>query len=292
MTPWRIRRLPEDLQAQLGQTTTIADRIRLLDRRGYKRAEIARILDKRYQHVRNVLERDGAAAKADAADDTAAVPGPDRVLRFEVAADGTLRLPPEVLRGLDIPGGGLLTGRLSDGRLTPGRTAGRAAKGAGGAGAFARPAEGRGAFDRRRVDRRPPRRGGARGGRVSDCLLDASAALAVLFDEPGAESVLSRLPGGAISAVNLAEVIARLVDNGLSGEAAEAVFQGLMVETRDFTAASARLSGQLRQQTRRQGLSLGDRACLAEAMLAELPVLTADRSWAGLDLGVGIEVIR
>lgn len=108
--------LSNETLARLNRVTTVSDKIRLLDREGYARAEIARILDKRYQHVRNVLERDAATA-ADPAP-AREVPGPDTVLRLTVAADGTLKLPPEVLRGLDLPQGGVLSGRLENGQLT------------------------------------------------------------------------------------------------------------------------------------------------------------------------------
>lgn len=106
--------LPADLERELARLDTVSDRIRLLDRSGYARADIARILGKRYQHVRNVLEQDAAKVQADAA----VVPGPDEVLTLDVAPDGTLRLPPGVLRGLDLPGGGVLSARLVDGGLT------------------------------------------------------------------------------------------------------------------------------------------------------------------------------
>lgn len=110
--------LPDELRAQLAALDVVADRIRLLDRRGYARADIARILGKRYQHVRNVLERDAAAAAPETPGGAQDVPGPDAVLRIEVAADGTLRLPPGVLRGLEVPRGGVLSARLVEGRLT------------------------------------------------------------------------------------------------------------------------------------------------------------------------------
>ena len=127
---------------------------------------------------------------------------------------------------------------------------------------------------------------------MSAILLDASAILAALLDEPGAERVRREIARGAVSAVNAAEVVSKLIDNGYSEAAAEAIFLGLMVEALDFSGEAGRLAGRLRDRTRLLGLSLGDRACLAEAVLARLPVLTADRAWAELDLGVQIEVIR
>ena len=106
-----IQELPQETSARLAALTTVADRIRLLDGEGYPRAEIARILDKRYQHVRNVLERDAAArvARAPALDGS--------VFRLEVARNGTLRLPPEVLDALGLSNGGTLSARLEAGEL-------------------------------------------------------------------------------------------------------------------------------------------------------------------------------
>ncbi len=111
--------LSDEVRSDLDHLSTVSDKIRLLDRKGYERADIARILGKRYQHVRNVLEADRkkAAARARAAEASVAVPDPDAVMRFEVAADGTLRLPPEIMAGLQISGGGTLSGRLENGQL-------------------------------------------------------------------------------------------------------------------------------------------------------------------------------
>lgn len=127
---------------------------------------------------------------------------------------------------------------------------------------------------------------------MSAILLDASAVLAALFGEPGGERVAARFPDGAISAVNAAEVVGKLVDAGQDGETAAALFWGLMLETRAFGAAAGIKAGQLRESTRAAGLSLGDRACLAEAIVSGADVITADRVWARLDPGPVIEVIR
>ncbi len=127
-------------------------------------------------------------------------------------------------------------------------------------------------------------------------LIDASALLAVLFQEPGAEAVIDVLPSAEISAVNAAEVIAKLTDklaeNGEPPEQAQALFEALLLPVRAFGSRAAGIAGQLRRGTRSAGLSLGDRACLAEALCASLPVLTADRSWAALNLPLDIRVIR
>lgn len=123
-------------------------------------------------------------------------------------------------------------------------------------------------------------------------VLDSSAVLAVLWAEPGAGKVLTRLESARISAVNAAEVVSRLVDRGASDAAAEAAIPDLMVEVVPFDAAQALAAGLLRRTTRAAGLSLGDRACLALARFDGLPAVTADRAWGDLDLGIAVEVIR
>lgn len=113
--------LPADLKNELAALDTVSDRIRLLDRKGHARADIARILGKRYQHVRNVLERDAATAPGSATSSASRlvkVPAPEDVLRIEVASDGTMRLPAGVLGGLGLPQGGVLSGRFENGQLT------------------------------------------------------------------------------------------------------------------------------------------------------------------------------
>ena len=123
-------------------------------------------------------------------------------------------------------------------------------------------------------------------------VLDASAVLALILREPGADRVQDEIGDAAISAVNMAEVFARCQDRGLDPTRIGGICVDLGLETLPFTAAHALLAGQLRASTRALGLSLGDRACLATAMLEKRPVLTADRAWLRLDLGVEIVSIR
>lgn len=123
-------------------------------------------------------------------------------------------------------------------------------------------------------------------------VLDASAVLAVLLNEPGAVRVERALKrGAAMSSVNVAEVAARLSQDGLSSVTVASVVEGLGVEIIPFDRQAALLSGTYRTKTRRQGLGLGDRACLATASTLGLPALTADRSWADLELD-GVKVVQ
>lgn len=124
-------------------------------------------------------------------------------------------------------------------------------------------------------------------------VLDASALLALLNGEPGAEKLTPQLLSTAASStVNLAEVQAKLVDRGLDpADAWEATLTPVR-DAVDFTAEHARIAGALIAQTRSLGLSLGDRACLALALSLKAPVYTADKSWKNLKLGVRVHVIR
>ncbi|MGC8905556.1 type II toxin-antitoxin system VapC family toxin [Thermus sp.] len=122
-------------------------------------------------------------------------------------------------------------------------------------------------------------------------VLDASALLALLKGEPGAERVAEALERGAyLSAVNLAEVLSKLADWGVDPAEAQARMAqvgllGAAVEVLSFTGEDALEVARLRALTRAHGLSFGDRACLALARRLGLPALTMEGAWAGLDLG-------
>lgn len=123
-------------------------------------------------------------------------------------------------------------------------------------------------------------------------MLDASAALAVLFEERGQEAVAPVLASSAMSAVNASEVLAKLRHLGATAEQAEHTFSGLNLEVLPFEKQHASEAANLVPVTRARGLSFGDRACLATAKLLAVPVLTADRNWRIPKLGVVVRPIR
>ncbi len=125
-------------------------------------------------------------------------------------------------------------------------------------------------------------------------VLDASAALALILEEQGADLVVEALRSGtAMSAVNVAEVAARLHQDGWTESEVGLVFESLGIDVLPFTREAALLSARLRTVTRRQGLGLGDRAALATGYLERCPVLTSDRVWQRLDIpGIDIRCIR
>ena len=127
---------------------------------------------------------------------------------------------------------------------------------------------------------------------MADVVLDASAVLAVLNGERGAEAVWDCLPGAHLSAVNAAEVAAKLVDSGLGAEHAGQSLDRLGTQVVPFETADVVPVAQIRLATRAAGLSLGDRACLALARRLDLPALTADRQWRDLQVDVEVRLIR
>lgn len=126
---------------------------------------------------------------------------------------------------------------------------------------------------------------------VSEVVLEASALLALLLQKPGGDSVAAQLPAASISAVNLAEVVGRLLDAGVPADECREALAGLALDVVPFDEAAAFATGALRPLTRRAGLSLGDRACLALAMRQDRTALTADRAWKRRKLGIPIELL-
>jgi len=124
-------------------------------------------------------------------------------------------------------------------------------------------------------------------------VLDASAILAVINSERGAEKLTADLLARAVgSAVNLAEVQTKLVSRGWSSEQAWEDATSPVREVLPFDEEHAKVAGDLVTQTRHLGLSLGDRACLALGIALDVHVYTAEKSWKKLKMGVKIHVIR
>jgi ribonuclease VapC len=123
-------------------------------------------------------------------------------------------------------------------------------------------------------------------------VLDASAVLAVYFNEPGAETVLPIVEGAFISAVNYSEVVAKALDRGDAFGTVLRKLSRMAFVVIAHDEILARRAGELRPLTRKFGLSVGDRACLALAERERRPAYTVDRSWAKLDLSIEIVLLR
>lgn len=124
-------------------------------------------------------------------------------------------------------------------------------------------------------------------------VLDASAVLALVHDEPGADQVADALSGSTLSAVNLTEVVGKLVDADVEAQQLRTLLVSAGVTIKPFGADDAELAGALRSIVGGRALSLGDRCCLAVAVRSDPPeVLTGDRAWAELDLPVRVVLFR
>ena len=120
-------------------------------------------------------------------------------------------------------------------------------------------------------------------------VLDASALLAFLLDEPGSDVVRAALPLAQMSTVNLSEVAARLIRDHPEAAVRDSIGR-LDIRMRSLDDWLAIDAGILARATRGVGLSLGDRCCLALARRLDCPALTADRIWAEIADAVGVEV--
>lgn len=123
-------------------------------------------------------------------------------------------------------------------------------------------------------------------------VLDASAVLAWLLDEPGGDRPGAVLRGAHLSTVNLAEILQKALARGVATAGITDELRDARILIEPFIREDAENVALLWPQTRSGGLSLGDRACLALTLRLGLPAMTADRAWAKLKTGVKIEVIR
>lgn len=128
-------------------------------------------------------------------------------------------------------------------------------------------------------------------------ILDASALLALLQDESGSSEVVEAIEAGAaISTVNFSEVLSKLAEHGELAVSAATRIRKTMdaaLHVEPFTEEDGIEAADLRPRSKDQGLSFGDRACLALAARFEVPAVTADRDWADLPaVGVAVKLIR
>lgn len=127
---------------------------------------------------------------------------------------------------------------------------------------------------------------------MSNVVLDASALLALVSQEPGHMIVADLLPNSLISAVNLSEFVAKLTEQAMPEQDVQMILAELNLTVIPFEEEQGITAGYLRLITKPYGLSLGDRACLALGLQTQCPVITADRAWAARDIGLDIQVIR
>jgi PIN domain nuclease of toxin-antitoxin system len=125
---------------------------------------------------------------------------------------------------------------------------------------------------------------------LSTVVIDASAILAAILGEAGGDSVFDLLDEAIVSTVNVAEVYTYAAINELPTEAIDAFFADTGIAIVSFDSVQAVIAGQLASITRKAGLSLGDRSCLALAKLRNAEVLTADRPWQQVASTTGLTI--
>ena len=123
-------------------------------------------------------------------------------------------------------------------------------------------------------------------------VLDASALLALMLGEDGADAVHAVLARAQIGAVNLSEVVAKLQERGVPDDIIDQSLADLDLLVVPFDRDQGMRAGKLRMMTRGAGLSLGDRACLATATALGAVAITTDQAWARLSVDVEIELAR
>ena len=121
-------------------------------------------------------------------------------------------------------------------------------------------------------------------------VLDASAVLAVLLSETGSDRIVPHLGNAHAGTINLSESMTKLIEHRVSAEEAEQQILRLRLAVHDFDFEQARCTAALRLPTKRFGLSLGDRACLALAQHLDMPILTSDRRMAEAKVVLGIDI--
>lgn len=123
-------------------------------------------------------------------------------------------------------------------------------------------------------------------------ILDASALLALINQEPGADMVEKHLPYSMMSTVNISEVATVLHNIGIPADEIKMIINSLIDQVVPFDNQQAHVAASLREATKMHGLSLGDRACLGLGSIENATVLTADKVWKKLNLPIKIELIR
>jgi ribonuclease VapC len=125
---------------------------------------------------------------------------------------------------------------------------------------------------------------------VSEAVLDASAVIALIMAEPGAEAVEAVIAASSMTTVNLSEAVGYFARNGASEAEIREWIGALELEIVPLDVELAYSTGFLLPATRPAGLSLGDRACLALARRLGVRALTTDRAWADIAAAVQVEI--
>lgn len=121
-------------------------------------------------------------------------------------------------------------------------------------------------------------------------VLDASAVLAVVQGEAGADKVEKVLAAATVPAANWAEVLQKIHRAGRDADLAAATLKGMGVHIETIDEGDAVAAASLIKAN--PTLSLGDRFCLAVAERLERQVYTTDRAWTKATTGAKVTLIR
>jgi PIN domain nuclease of toxin-antitoxin system len=127
---------------------------------------------------------------------------------------------------------------------------------------------------------------------VTSVVLDASALIALLRSEPGAEVVARSITSAIISAVNYSEVLKKAIERGAPLETAASRIEDLGIGIVSFDEGHAAISAALYPEGKPHGMSFADRACLALGVQRKLMVLTAEEKMALVNIAIKVRLIR
>ena len=121
-------------------------------------------------------------------------------------------------------------------------------------------------------------------------MVDASAVLAWLQGEEGADEAEPLLMDGLIGAATWSEVLQKVAQHGAPVGVVARLLASFGLSVVDVTRADAEIAAGLWQQG--TALSLADRLCLALGMRADVPVATADAAWTAIQGGPEVILVR
>lgn len=128
---------------------------------------------------------------------------------------------------------------------------------------------------------------------MSKVVFDASALIVLFAKEKGYELIKTHLKDAIISSINIAEVYKYCIEvQNLTKDEANSLIKLADIKIVDFSQEQALITAELVHKTKQYGLSLGDRACIALAMLKNHPVLTCDKIWQKVDVGLEFIMAR
>lgn len=127
----------------------------------------------------------------------------------------------------------------------------------------------------------------------NNVVLDSSALLALIQNEPGAEIIKPLLNITVMSTINVAESLTVLQRANISPQEALSLINDIVNMIVPFDLEQARHVAELQSHVQHKGLSLGDRACISLGIKLQASIYTADKVWSELKLmGAEIKLIR